>query len=172
MANVRALRMSTTGGSFQEVAGADALLTSNEVLTGNTVLAAAAYPLAANFTIKTFHAFVTVDIASDTTTVGLTPAGVIVGVAARVSTQIAGLDAADHTLSLGVVGTIAKYGSVAEGAADAFIAVNKKLKYAGVPLAETLALILTITGGGDQIPTGGAVEVVVHYYEQIDIPNP
>lgn len=172
MANKQVLRLSDTGGSFQGMGGSDAALLPNAALAGNTYLVAAAYPTATNFAIKTFHQLVTLSIAADTTTVGLTPAGVVLGAALRVSTQADGLDAADHTIALGVAGTVNKYGSVAQGAADAFIAVNKKFFYAGIPVVETLPLIITITGGADQIPTAGAVEVVVHYYEQVTIPNP
>jgi hypothetical protein len=171
MANKQVLRLSDTGGSFQGMGGSDAALLPNAALAGNTYLVAAAYPTAVNFAVKTFHQIVTLG-ATATTAVGLTPAGVIIGAAFRVSTQIDGLSPDNHTISLGVAGTVNKYGTATQGAGDAFISVNKKAKYAGVPLAETLALILTIEVGGDCNPTAGAVEVVVHYYEQIDIPNP
>lgn len=124
--------------------------------------------------VKRSRAIVTLSTTGATTTVGLTPNAVVMSAAIRVSTQVDGLDAADHHIQLGVAGTTDKYVDVAEGAANAYISVNKKGNFTFNPAydKETNALILTITGGADQTPTAGAVEVEVIYLAGVDLANP
>ena len=123
-----------------------------------------------NFYIKTVRSLVT--LTATETAVGLTPGGVILGAAFRVSTQITGLSNDAHTLGLGINGTPAKYCTVTHAVATT-IDVNTKAQYNGLTLAaETNALVLTIGVGGDTIPTAGAVEVEIHYLFQDAIPNP
>jgi hypothetical protein len=121
--------------------------------------------------VLTFHQTIVLSTVSDTTAIGLAPLGPVLLAKYIVASQVTGLDAADHHLKLGVAGTINKYGDVAEGAANAFISVNKKTHYAGAPVYEGLSMILTIDGGGDNIPSGGTVDVEVHYYVQDDLPD-
>lgn len=122
---------------------------------------------------KMFYQEITLDTGGATTNVGLTPNCVIISAAIRVSVQIDGLDAADHHIQLGVAGTTNKYCDAAEGAANAYISVNKKDHYTYDPTigTEAAALILTITGGGDQTPTAGKCYVEVIYLDSSDLPN-
>jgi hypothetical protein len=127
------------------------------------------YPTGKNYAEKMIHQIIPLATDSDTTAVGVTPNGPVTGYAVRVSTAIAGLDNADHSISLGVAGTTAKYGTVANGAAATSIAVNKKFHGQGLAAGwapEPLALILTLSGGGDNTPTAGAVEIEIHFIEQ------
>lgn len=125
------------------------------------------------FNLKRFYSIVTLATDGATTTVGLTPGAVIMAAAIRVSTAIAGLDEADHHIQLGIVGTTDKYVDVANGSAATSIAKNVKGHYTFDPTTDTeaAALILTITGGADQTPSAGAVEVEVIYLAASDLAN-
>lgn len=109
---------------------------------------------------------------SDTTDVGLTITGGLIGASIRVGTQITGLDSADHHIKLGIVGTTDLYCDASQGGAATTIDVNKKANSGIIlELAASASLILTIDGGTDNTPSAGAVEVEVHYWELIDLPN-
>jgi hypothetical protein len=125
------------------------------------------------FNLKRFYSVVTLATDSATTTVGLTPGAVIMAAAIRVSTQVDGLDSADHHIQLGVAGTTGKYVDAANGSAATSIAKNVKGHYTFDPTTDTeaAALILTITEGGDQTPSAGAVEVEVIYLAASDLAN-
>jgi hypothetical protein len=125
------------------------------------------------FNLKRFYSIVTLATDSATTTVGLTPGAVIMAAAIRVSTQVDGLDSADHHIQLGVAGTTGKYVDAANGSAATSIAKNVKGHYTFDPTTDTeaAALILTITEGGDQTPSAGAVEVEVIYLAASDLAN-
>jgi len=125
------------------------------------------------FNLKRFYSIVTLATDGATTTVGLTPGAVIMAAAIRVSTAIAGLDSADHHIQLGVAGTTGKYVDAANGSAATSIAKNVKGHYTFDPTTDTeaAALILTITEGGDQTPSAGAVEVEVIYLAASDLAN-
>jgi len=112
-----------------------------------------------------YHEIISVNVASDTTAV-TTIVGSILAAAIRVDEDITGLDSADHHIKLGIVGTTAKYCDAAQGGASTRIDGNTKNFYAGVPLYESVGLILTIDGGGDNIPNAGSVEVMVMYVVQ------
>ena len=108
---------------------------------------------------------VTLSTSGATTSVGLTPAGVIMHAAIRVSTAIARLDSADPHVQLGISGTTDKYIDKANGSSATSIAANIKDVYKFNPSTgiETAALILTITAGSDQTPSAGIVEFeVIH----------
>jgi hypothetical protein len=121
--------------------------------------------------IKRFHDTVTLATDGAETDVGLTPDGVILSAAIRVSTEIAGLDEADHHIQLGLNGSADKYIDVAQGAAATTISVNKKGNYTFNTTSgkEDAALKLTITGGADQTPSAGAVEVEIMYLAATDL---
>ena len=119
--------------------------------------------------IKKFSSTVTLATDGATTSVGLTPDGIVLSAAIRVSTAITALDSADHHIQLGVSGTLDKYCDVANGEAATSIALNKKGHYVGNPVGEAAALILTITGGADMTPDGGAVEVEVVYIARANL---
>jgi hypothetical protein len=123
--------------------------------------------------IIVIHTIVPISTVGATTTILSAPGAIVLGAAFRVSTEIAGLDAADHSLGLGVAGTADKYGTVSQGAADDHIHVNKKAHYhrAAAGDIETNDIILTIGGGADQTPTAGAVEVYIRYEFQTDLPD-
>lgn len=123
-------------------------------------------------TIVHFTDTVTLDTGDAETDVGLTPNGVILHAAIRVSTAIAGLDSADHHIQLGINGASDRYVDVANGSAATSIAVNVKDHYVGDPATngpETSALVLTVTGGSDNTPSAGAVEVEVIYIAHTDL---
>ena len=121
--------------------------------------------------IKKFTDTVTLDTGDAETAVGLTPSATIISAAIRVSTQITGLDSADHHIQLGINGSGDKYIDVAQGGASTTIDVNKKGNYVFDPDTgpEAAALVFTITEGGDQTPTAGAVEVEVIYFDSNDL---
>ena len=121
--------------------------------------------------LKRFHATVTLATDGAETAVGLTPAGILLTAAIRVSTEIAGLDSADHHIQLGMNGTADKYIDVAQGGAATTISVNKKGNFLAdfTDTKEAAALTLTITGGSDQTPSSGAVEVEVVYLAAVDL---
>ena len=121
--------------------------------------------------MKRFTDTVTLDTGDAETAVGLTPSATIISAAIRVSTQIDGLDSADHHIQLGINGSADKYIDVAQGGASTSISVNKKGNYVFDPSdgVESAALVFTITGGSDQTPTAGAVEVEVVYFDSVDI---
>lgn len=121
--------------------------------------------------IRRFQKIVTLATDGETTEVGLTPAGVILAAAIRVSTQITGLTSGDNHIQLGVAGTLDKYADAAQGASATTISVNKKASYAGAPVAESAALILTVVGGADATPSAGAVEVEVLYIARANLAN-
>jgi hypothetical protein len=116
-----------------------------------------------------FRQIITLSIASPTTNVGLTPGGPVLEAAIRVATQVTGLPVADQHVQLGIAGVAAKYCDASQGAPSANIDVNKKAYYAGVPLYEAAALLLSIASGAT--PTGGTVEVLVRYYAQANLPD-
>lgn len=121
--------------------------------------------------MKRFHDTVTLDTGDAETAVGLTPAAVLLSAAIRVSTEIAGLDSADHHIQLGINGTSDKYIDVAQGSSATTISANKKGSYTFDPTdgVEASALVLTITGGSDNTPSAGAVEVEVVYLDSSDL---
>lgn len=121
--------------------------------------------------INRFHDTITLDTGDAETAVGLTPDGVLLSAAIRVSTEIAGLDSADHHIQLGINGTSDKYIDKAQGAAATTISANKKDNYTFNPDdgIEASALVLTVTGGGDNTPSAGAVEVEVIYITSSDL---
>lgn len=122
---------------------------------------------------KVFYTTVTLDTTGAETNVGLTPAGPMISAAIRVSTQITGLDSADHHIKLGVSGMTDKYIDVSQGGAATTIDVNKKGNSGmdGFGTPEEEALILTIDGGADNTPSAGAVEVEIHYWALSDLPS-
>lgn len=142
------------------------VLTLSNIDTDDTAVSLIAAGL---WTLKRVNKIVTVDTGGATTSTGITPSGQVFAAALRVSTAIAGLDSADHHIQLGVSGTADKYVDKANGSSATSIALNKKGHYAGAPVAETLELILTITGGSDQTPSSGAVEIDVLYAELADL---
>jgi len=121
--------------------------------------------------LKVLKSTVTLDTGDAETSVSLTPSGVILSAAIRVSTAIAGIDSADHHIQLGVNGTSDKYIDVAQGGAQTSIDVNKKGTYTFDPTdgVEAAAVVLTITGGADSIPTSGAVEIEIVYMGTTDL---
>lgn len=124
------------------------------------------YPTGKNYAEKMIHRILVLSTISAATATGVTPIGRVTGVALRVSTEITGLDAADHSIALGIAGTTDKYGTVSQGAADDHIHVNKKFHGQGGDSPESAELIITIGGGADQIPTAGAVEIEIHFTQQ------
>jgi len=66
--------------------------------------------------VTRFHDTITLATDAATTTIDLTPGGLILSAAIRVSTEILGIDAADHHLQLGITGTTDKYIDKAHGA--------------------------------------------------------
>jgi hypothetical protein len=130
-------------------------------------------PTGTNFSIKTYRALITVSTTTANTLTGFTPNGIILGAAIRVSTQVAGLgDVFARLLSLGVGGTPTKYGSATQAPAAITIDVNTKAAYDGALLAvEGTELELTISGGINNIPSSGVVEIEVHYMYQANIPS-
>lgn len=147
-------------GALQDTTDASALNAADNIALGGMTI------------IKT-EATVTLATDGATTSTGITPAGVILGASLIVSTAIAGLDSADHHIQLGVSGTADKYIDVANGEAATSIAQNKKGSYTLDPTVgkETAELILTITGGADQTPTGGAVKLQIIHLAQSDLAN-
>ena len=123
------------------------------------------------YNLKRFKATVTLATDAAETDVGLTPNGILITAAIRVSTEIAGLDEADHHIQLGINGTSDKYIDVAQGGAATTISVNKKGNFLTdyTDTKETSALKLTITGGGDTTPSAGGVEVEVVYIAAADL---
>lgn len=119
---------------------------------------------------KVHHSTVTLATDSDTTAV-FTPTGKILHAAHRVSSQITGLDSADHHALLGTAADTDKYGDASQGSSSTTIDVNKKAHYAGDVVRETAQIVITITGGSDNIPSGGAVEVYFEYIPEEDIPS-
>jgi hypothetical protein len=126
--------------------------------------------VSANF--KRFYAEITLATDADFTAIGLTPNAVILSAAIRVSVQITGLDSADHHISLGNSVALNLYCDAAQGGAATTIDVNKKGKFtfctAGVN-QEALALRLTISGGGDNIPSAGKCYVEVIYLDSSNL---
>ena len=135
--------------------------------TGNSIITGVSYLL------KRFLAIVTLDTGDAETLVGLTPNAVIMSAAIRVSTQITGLDSANHSIRLGVNGVSNKYINVAQGSSQTTIDVNVKSKFTFTTAAgtESAALVLTIEGGSDNIPSGGAVEVEIIYLDSANLPD-
>ncbi len=116
-------------------------------------------------TFNVLRSKVTLDTTDAETNVGLTPTGTIFHAALRVSVAIVDLDSADHHIQLGVSGTTDKYIDKANGSAATSIALNTKDVYGFDPDKgkETAALILTITGGADNTPSAGEVELEIVY---------
>ena len=144
--------------ALQDTTDASALNASDNIALGG-------------MTITRTVADVTLATDGATTSTGITPAGVIMGASLIVTTAIAGLDAADHHIQLGVSGTTDKYIDVANGSSATSIAQNTKDSYTLTPSAgvETAELILTITGGADQTPTAGAVKLEIIHLAQTDL---
>lgn len=109
------------------------------------------------------HKYITLDTADATTSTGITPTGRVQSVQMIVREEITGLDSADHHVQVGVSGTTDKYIDKANGSSATSIAQNIKDHYTGDPASETAELIITITGGADNTPTGGVVELRVVY---------
>lgn len=120
-----------------------------------------------------FHETITLDTGDAETNVGLTPNGVVLHAAIRIATEVVGLDSADHHVQLGVSGTTDRYADASQGSSATTIAVNKKDHYTfDLSIgAETSALILTVTGGSDNTPSAGAVEVEIVYISNSDLPD-
>lgn len=119
--------------------------------------------------VVTFSSTITLSTSAATTATGLTPDGLVLSVAARVAAEIEGLDSADHHLRVGVAGTTDKYVDVANGSAATSIAENVKDHYVGDPVHEAAELVLTLTGGSDNTPSAGAVELEVVYLPRADL---
>lgn len=122
----------------------------------------------ADFSIITYDSEVTLSTVSEETAVSLTvSAGVILSAAIRVTQEIQGLTgAADHSIALGVNGTPEDLCHVHEGASSEVISVGKTAQYTNVPKSQTNALVLTVGGGADNIPTQGKVHVKIRYTKQ------
>jgi hypothetical protein len=119
-----------------------------------------------DFALTTFDSEITLSVAAAETATGIV-ASAVFGAAEYVTVEITGLDAADHSISLGTTGTPAMLCTVSQGAADDHIHVGKNAFYSGVPIAPGAELKLTIAGGGDNIPTAGKVHVTARYSQQI-----
>ena len=121
--------------------------------------------------LKRFHTTVTLDTGDAETDVGLTAGAVIMSAAIRVAGQITGLDSADHHIQLGINSNSTKYIDVAQGSAQTTIDVNIKDSYTFDTTVgqESAALVLTITGGSDNIPSGGSVEVEIIYLDSANL---
>jgi hypothetical protein len=124
--------------------------------------------------IKVFTTTVTLSTAGATTSVGLTPDGVILAAAIRVATQVTGLTSVDNHIKLGTTNMVDNYnyGDLANGSAATTIAVNSKDSYvadfsSGTTISD--ALILKVVGGADVTPSAGTVEVEVVYAVSADI---
>jgi hypothetical protein len=126
------------------------------------------YPTTKNYAEKMIHQLLTLATDSAETAVGVTPNGPLFGWGLRVSQEVAGLDSADHSISLGTVAEPTKYGTVSQGGAATTISVNKKFHGSGLAagiVPEPAALVVTIAGGGDNIPTAGQIEIEIHFTE-------
>jgi hypothetical protein len=116
------------------------------------------------------HKTIALSTAGATTNTGIIPDRVI-KLEACVAEVITGLDSFDHHVQVGVSGTPGKYVDIANGAAATSIAVNKKGHYSGAPVAEGSELIITITGGSDRTPSGGALELRLVHDTEDDLPD-
>lgn len=162
------------GEVYSDVTANTAAIAANAVDSTNFVLTKATEIYDEGvFNFKRFHDTITLDTGDEETDVGLTPAAVIISAAIRVSTEITGLDSANHHIQLGINGSATRYIDVAQGNGQTSIDVNKKGCFTFDPAkgTEENALVLTVAGGADNIPDAGAVEVEVIYLAARDLPD-
>ena len=163
-------QMTITGGTGS---GDDLILQSTSNATKGSIFLAASVVTGTSHLLKRFITTITLDTGDAETDVGLTAGAVIMSAAIRVAGQITGLDSADHHIQLGINGVSNKYIDVAKGASQTTIDVNVKDSYTfdTTVALESAALVLTITGGGDNIPSGGSVEVEIMYLASANLPD-
>lgn len=109
--------------------------------------------------------------ATSDTTIQLPANSIILGVTARVTTTISGVDST--TLQVGDATTAARFGSGSTLTAGATI-VGLSHMQGGIttdatgPVQTSAAAVrLTLTGGADNTPSAGAVRVTIHYIQLV-----